>query len=93
MKTVKYFIQKVLPTLSKYGEWPWQVSIRVQEPDGGYIPVCGGAVVSRSWVISAAHCLLNTDHREVLVTLGAWDTVNRALEVTRTISLYVVHHG
>ena len=65
----------------------------MQEPDGGYIPVCGGAVVSRSWVISAAHCLLNTDHREVLVTLGAWDTVNRALEVTRTISLYVVHHG
>ncbi|XP_026990555.2 serine protease 27 [Tachysurus fulvidraco] len=34
------------------GAWPWQVDI--QTITGGH--VCGGSVISRDWVLSAAHC-------------------------------------
>lgn len=38
-------------TNATVGEWPWQASLQVR---GTHI--CGGALISSQWVVSAAHC-------------------------------------
>lgn len=38
-------------TNASEGEWPWQASLQIR---GTHI--CGGALISSQWVVSAAHC-------------------------------------
>ncbi|XP_072325394.1 complement factor B-like isoform X1 [Scyliorhinus torazame] len=40
---------------SKEYEWPWQVVIDMQNRD-----FCGGSIISRHWILSAAHCFNDT---------------------------------
>uniref|UniRef100_A0A8C5D1Y4 Peptidase S1 domain-containing protein n=1 Tax=Gouania willdenowi TaxID=441366 RepID=A0A8C5D1Y4_GOUWI len=40
------------------GEWPWQASLQVR---GSHL--CGGALISSQWVVSAAHFMLTPIRR------------------------------
>ncbi|XP_063057095.1 elastase-1-like [Engraulis encrasicolus] len=37
--------------------WPWQVSLQYRGRDGQYHHTCGGTLVARDWVMTAAHCV------------------------------------
>lgn len=42
------------------GEWPWQVSIHQKDPVSGkkLDQHCGGTLIHPSWVLTAAHCII-----------------------------------
>lgn len=39
-------------TSANLGDWPWQVSLHVQETH-----VCGGSIITPEWIVTAAHCV------------------------------------
>lgn len=39
------------------GEFPWQISLRVRSPFGGFSHTCGGSILSANTVLTAGHCI------------------------------------
>uniref|UniRef100_A0A8C5WF19 Peptidase S1 domain-containing protein n=1 Tax=Leptobrachium leishanense TaxID=445787 RepID=A0A8C5WF19_9ANUR len=52
---------------ARKGKWPWQVLLQFKK-----LPVCGGSLLSESWVMTAAHCFESSDDVSLYrVFLGA----------------------
>ncbi|GLD71279.1 uncharacterized protein AKAME5_002260000 [Lates japonicus] len=69
------------------GSWPWQVSLQRY---GGH--VCGGSLINREWVISAAHCFFSTSTSGWQISLGHQNLQgNNPNEVSRTVARIILH--
>jgi secreted trypsin-like serine protease/subtilisin family serine protease len=59
--SVKYAVSPVVDTrivggsAAAAGAWPWQVQLSINY--GGSTYLCGGALLSNQWVLTAAHCI------------------------------------
>ncbi|XP_009504986.2 suppressor of tumorigenicity 14 protein [Phalacrocorax carbo] len=79
---------------ARSGKWPWQASLQM----GAQGHVCGASVISNRWLISAAHCFLDSDSVRYSVPSG-WNaymglhTINEKSNhvAMRSIKKIIVH--
>lgn len=58
-------------TEAPINSWPWQAMLRSTSPDYQF---CGGTLVRREWVVTAAHCVEGNDNTKLYVRQVNWDS-------------------
>ncbi|XP_055050408.1 trypsin I-P1 isoform X2 [Misgurnus anguillicaudatus] len=70
------------------GSWPWQASIRLI--GGGHF--CGGSLINKDWVLSAAHCFQSHGASSISVSLGRQTLSGSNPDaITKTVSQVITH--
>uniref|UniRef100_H9GC52 Peptidase S1 domain-containing protein n=1 Tax=Anolis carolinensis TaxID=28377 RepID=H9GC52_ANOCA len=71
------------------GAWPWQVAVL-----RSYYFICGGSLIDKEWVLSAAHCFYNaTNPDEYLLIFGANQLLNLSPDVVvRRVKRIILHY-
>ena len=73
------------------GEFPFMASIQTKGADGTDGHFCGGSVIGTRWVLTAAHCLVDTQPGEIQVGVGRTNLDDLSSGQTLTVDRIVVH--
>jgi len=69
--------------------WPWQVSLR----NPSYWHFCGGTIISKRWVVTAAHCVPDGDASGLTVMVGDHDQDESDGETRLDVKRIIVHEN
>uniref|UniRef100_A0A672S2F4 Trypsin-2-like n=1 Tax=Sinocyclocheilus grahami TaxID=75366 RepID=A0A672S2F4_SINGR len=71
------------------GSWPWQASINYV-PNGGL--VCGGSLINKDWVLSAAQCFQELTVSTTVIYLGRqWQIGTNPHQINKTVAQIIIH--
>ncbi|XP_034426287.1 transmembrane protease serine 9-like isoform X2 [Hippoglossus hippoglossus] len=69
------------------GSWPWQISLQMF---GSHF--CGGSLINREWVMTAAHCFSSTSTSGLQVSLGRQNLQGtNPNQVSRSVARILLH--
>jgi len=57
-----------------FGELPWTIAILLKSTPDAHAFQCGGSLIHPQVVLTTAHCVYQTDPKELLIRAGEWDT-------------------
>ena len=70
-ETSRGFIVGTGNTTAFYGQFPWQARIEVYAKElGAYVHKCGGIIITKWHVLTAAHCVSAVSHDHTYVRVG-----------------------
>lgn len=75
-KRVDEYLKGVAPKIvngkeAKISDFPWQVSLGVSWIGNPYeAHFCGGSLYAQKWIVTAAHCVVDTMPKDIVVTVG-----------------------
>lgn len=67
------------------GEFPWQISIRKWSvKENRWYHTCGGVILARWWILTAAHCLLSSANpNDYIIRVGEYNyTAHQGVDVS-----------
>ncbi|XP_042589681.1 trypsin-1-like [Cyprinus carpio] len=77
---------------AKAGVWPWQVSIHFTFLGTDYGHFCGGTLINKDWVLSAAHCFQWFNASYIVMYFGRLNqSGSNPYETNRTASRNINH--
>lgn len=74
-------------TESTSGEWPWMVLLSTSNSTSNFF--CGGSLISERWVLTAAHCVLNSPGA-IYAFVGEYSKSTNDISANK-ISTIIVH--